>query len=848
MRSLRFLVLLLGLAVLPLAAGLWLPRAAAAQDAAVVDHAQWEKDAQGAEDALAADRVSNQALEALRERIVAWRSTFGTAQNANAAQIETVKAQIAALGPAPTEEKPDAPEIAGRRKALSDQLSKLQAPGLAAVEAYSRADGLIRQIDARIRARQASELLRLSPTPANPANWPAGVAVLTGGLHTLWKEADEAWNNPARRTELTNNLPVIVLLLAIAGILLVRGPDFIERLSVRLLTRASIRGGDIVAAVVSLGQVVVPVLGMVLLVAAILSTGMTGMRSRALISALPQAAFYFFTLRWLASWLFRSEAGHGPTLTDRPAEARFHVNTIALMAALEAFRRAFITEVRPPLSMAAQAVWAAPFVCILAIFLFRLGLILRPAQGPSAPAGTEFRDKSLRLIGTAVVAISVVAPALALVGYVAAANALIWPTVASLGLFGLILLLQRFATDIYLVATRSGEEGREALLPVLIGFGFAILALPAFALIWGARTADLSELWTRFSEGLTIGETRLSPAVLLTFLLIFAIGYALTRLTQGALKSAILPRTKLEKGVQNALISGLGYLGIFLAALVAITGAGIDLSALGYVVGALSVGIGFGLQNIVQNFVSGIILLIERPISEGDMIEVNNQTGIVKGISVRSTWIETFDRTDVIVPNADLVSGVVTNLTRHNLSGRIIIPIGVAYGSDSRKVAAILLELVEAQPLVAVDPAPAVHLVGFGPDSLNFEIRAILSDVNFKMGVQTELLHQIYQRFAAERIELPFPQRDIWLHNADAAGIVSVRPKKVVVPTAAPAAAPQSTPPAAEEAAQPPAPAPAPAAASGGTVPPDPRRIRNDPEADEAEEADRGEDGEGEGR
>ncbi len=811
MRSLRFLLVVLGLALLPVAGGLMPPRAAMAQENAAVDYAQWEKDAKTAEDSLAADRASSRALDALRERIVAWRSTFGTAQNVNAAQIETVKAQIAALGPAPTEEKPDAPEIAERRKALSDQLAKLQAPAIAAVEAYSRADSLIRQIDARIRARQAKELRRLSPTPANPANWPAGLAVLTGGVQTLWKEAGEAWNNPARRAELKNNLPVIVLLLAIAGVLLLRGSDFIERLSLRLLTRTALGGRDIVAAIVSFGQVVVPVLGMVLLVAAFRASGMMGLRSGALITALPVAAFYFFSLRWIATWLFRSD-GRAPTLTERPAEARFHVNMIALMSALEAFRLAFITEVRPPLSMAAQAVWAAPFVCIVAIFLFRLGHILRPAATASGHAATDLYSKPLRFIGTAVVAVSLVAPALALVGYVAAANALIWPTVATLALLGVIVLLQRFATDIYLVATRSGEEGRDALVPVLIGFVLMILAVPVLALIWGARTSDLAELWTRFSVGLTIGETRLSPGVLLTFLLIFAIGYAVTRLAQGALKSAILPRTSLDKGVQNALVSGLGYLGIFIAALVAINGAGIDLSALGYVIGALSVGIGFGLQNIVQNFVSGIILLIERPISEGDMIEVNGQFGTVKGISVRSTWIETFDRTDVIVPNADLVSGVVTNLTRGNLTGRMIIPLGIAHGSDTRKVEAVLREIVEAQPLVMVDPAPGVYFTGIGADSYTFEVRAILSDVNFSTTVKSEILHQVTERFAAEGIEMPFPQRDVWLRNPEALGF------------AAAARSPEQKAPPQRE-----------AAPSSAT--PDPWRISNDPDADEAEEA-----------
>lgn len=813
MRVLRGLLLGLCLGLLPVLSACLTPVAAVAQEVQEPDYKAWEAAAKRAEEALATDRASTAALEDLRSDIVDWRALFTEAQTANSAQIETVKAQIAALGPAPTEDKPDAPEIADRRKALNDQLAMLQAPGIAAVEARSRADGLIRQIDARVRARQASELLRLSPTPANPTNWPAGWAVLNQGMKTLWSEAGEAWNNPARRTELKNNLPVIVLFLAIAGVLVLRGPIFIERLSLRVQKGASMRGRDIAAALVSLGQVIVPVGGMLLLVAAIKATGMTGIRSGALIAALPQAAFYFFTARWIGAWLFRVE-GIGAALSTRPAEARFHVNMIALMMALEAFRRAFITEVRPPLSMAAQAVWAAPLVCILAIFLFRLGQLLRPRQADEAhvAAAAEFRDRILNMIGMAVMAVSVLAPVLAVIGYVAAANALIWPTVGSLGLMGMIVLLQRFATDIYLAATQSGEEGREALLPVLIGFLLTILALPLFALIWGARVTDLSEAWTRFSAGVTIGDTRLSPAVLVTFVVIFVIGYMITRLAQGALKSAILPRTRLDKGVQNALISGLGYVGVFLAALIAITGAGIDLSALGYVVGALSVGIGFGLQNIVQNFVSGIILLIERPISEGDMIEVNGQFGTVKGISVRSTWIETFDRTDVIVPNADLVSGVVTNLTRGNLTGRLIIPVGVAYGTDTRRVEAILLEIAEAQPLVMVDPAPSVFFVGFGADSLNFEIRAILSDVNFKLGVQSDILHEIAARFAAEGIEIPFAQRDLWIRNPE-----------TLVP------GPRGKAP---------KPKPAPAEKPVEITETDPSRIRNDPDADALAEGD----------
>ncbi len=733
-----------------------------------VDYAAWELDAARAEEALELASASDMTMEAVRAKLVDWRSAFLLAQSTNSARIATLRQQIAALGPVPAEGETEAEEIAARRAELNDQLTRLQAPGLAAEEAFRRADGLISEIDRTLRERQADALLELMPSPLNPANWPAAVRAVTEASSGVVQEIAVNWDKPSGRDGLIDNLPAIVALMLVALGLIWRGRHLVEGFVARIARRTGVRGTRISSLLVSLGQILIPMIGFIALSQALSLTGLLGIVGGVVADALPSIGFVVLSAYWLGGRLFPKDGTSLPPILtpDQRAEGRFLSALYGGLLGVEALRYAAIDH--QDLSDAALSVLAFPALVVAGGILVRLGRLLRlhAAGADKTPDDGGFLDRVIGLVGRGVLMIGIVGPLLAAVGYSSAAGALIFPAATSLGVIGLLFILQVLATDIYALITRSQDGARTALVPVLVGFALVLASLPLFALIWGARLADLTEIWARASEGFQLGETRISPANFVVFAAIFAFGYTLTRLFQGALKGSVLPRTKMDQGARNAVVSGVGYIGIFLAALIAINSAGIDLSGLAIVAGALSVGIGFGLQNIVSNFVSGIILLIERPVSEGDWIEVGGVQGTVRAISVRSTRIQTFDRTDVIVPNTDLVAGQVTNWTRFNLTGRLIVPVGVAFGTDTRLVERVLREIAEAQPLAVLTPPPMITFMGFGADSMNFEIRVILRDVNFSLSVRTEINHQIVARFAEEGIEIPFAQSEITLRNA----------------------------------------------------------------------------------
>jgi small-conductance mechanosensitive channel len=299
------------------------------------------------------------------------------------------------------------------------------------------------------------------------------------------------------------------------------------------------------------------------------------------------------------------------------------------------------------------------------------------------------------------------------------------------------------------------------VLGVLLTLTLLVIGIPVLLLLWGFKWGDIRSWMLGTVTEFSVGSISISITGILAGIVVFIVGFWLTKLFQRWLDRDVLERSRVDAGVRNSVRTGIGYVGVTLAALVGVAAAGIDLSQLALVAGALSLGIGFGLQNIVSNFVSGLILLAERPFKVGDWIEAGGISGTVKAINVRATEIETFQRKSVILPNSDLINASVGNWTHHNTLGRVEVAVGVSYNSDPNQVREILMSIAEDHPRVLSNPEPYVVFVNFGESSLDFDLRVYLADINFMLTVGTEIRFAIHERFKAAGIEIPFPQRDV---------------------------------------------------------------------------------------
>lgn len=731
-----------------------------------------------AEEVIAKGEASVDALDALRGQLSDFRSGALREQKSHEDRIATITERLAALGAPPPDGEAEAQDVATLRSDLHAALNDAKAPSVAAEEAYRRANGLIREIDLQVRARSADELLHLGPSPLNLIYWWQTAKVLASYASLISQEVVGNWQKDSRKVARLDTLPVIAFMMGIGLLLMLRARRWARQALGVVSKNASLRMSALYSFVTSLAQLILPIVGLMLLVGAVDLLDFFDLRGAFLLEACGVAGFALYFASWLSRSLLQPNGRQQAYLQVDESHQRILRQTITVLAlafALDALVDAVNSAHDLPEEV--LSVMRFPLLVLGGWSLIRLGKEIAKLAGTSG--GTidtnPFLTRIGILIGRFSMAAGVLGPILAAIGYGQAGSRLVFAAALSLVLiatfyifFRLIGMLTGHANQtVFAVGAEPEEKRYGALFQVTLGFAFICLAIPVLALIWGARVSELQEVWLYLQEGISFGDTRVSITDFLKFVLIFSLGYTITRLAQSALRSVVLPNTKLDTGGQNAITTGIGYLGIFLAALAAITATGLDLSSVAIVAGALSVGIGFGLQTIVSNFVSGIILLIERPIKEGDWIDVGAYSGTVKKISVRSTMIQTFDRATLIIPNADLIAGTVTNYTHKSLTGRVKVPVGVSYDSDPREVETILREIAEAHPMVLRDPAPSVVFMGFGADSLNFEIRAILRDVNWMLSARSDMNFEIMRRFDKAKIEIPFAQRDINIKNMD---------------------------------------------------------------------------------
>ncbi len=264
----------------------------------------------------------------------------------------------------------------------------------------------------------------------------------------------------------------------------------------------------------------------------------------------------------------------------------------------------------------------------------------------------------------------------------------------------------------------------------------------------------------------SMGESNLTIGLVLTLLISFIVLFVGSEWIRKILVLKILNRYQIESGTRQSIGAIVKYILILAGIYSILQTSGVDLSAFGILAGAIGVGIGFGLQNITNNFISGLIILFEQPIKIGDRIEVGEVSGDVVKISARSTTIVTNDNISIIVPNSQFIDSQVINWSHSDRNIRFNFPVGVSYQEDPEKIKKILLEVASANPGVLKTPEPEILFEDYGESSINFNLRVWTSEyINKPIVLKSQLYYEIFRRFREEEVEIPFPQRDIHLRS-----------------------------------------------------------------------------------
>lgn len=715
-------------------------------------------------------------------------------------RLDALRRQIEKLGPAPTKDQaPEAQQVAAERFRLNALAAEVSGAIKTTELAQVRARQLYSEVQSLRQGIFTSQMMRRSPSPLSLHTWEQLTSELPGASRQIFSVM-RWWLEKATGQWLElSGLIAAVFLLYVA----------LKALISRFISYRLVAGREPPPAFFEQAATagwVAPLRALPAGVAVALyaigldSLGLLFGDVEKITAAAVPALLIFVSVSALARAILqpRRPEWRLVNLATRPARAITNIITrLAGVYAADIVLQEVIRRLYLPLSI--NVVETAVVSIVTAALLFQLVrtpfepkvIAVAAPEGGGAPAiePQGHADAALpllypKLIKLPLLALAVAILGLSLLGYIGLGRFLASQVVVSGSAIVVVLLLHLAIRALLggpgtgrkpvgqVLEERAGVTAAQSgaityTLSAVLNVGLAVMAVPLILVTWGYSFQEALSWLRALIFGFEVGDFRISIARVLLAVLLFVALVLATRLIQRWLDAGVLKSKSLDQGIAHSIHTGVGYAGFLVAILVAVSYGGIDITNFAIVAGALSVGIGFGLQSIVNNFVSGLILLVERPIKVGDWVVVKGQQGYVRRIAVRSTEIETFDKASLIVPNSDLITSTVTNWTHRNALGRIAVKVGVAYGADPERVREILKQVGKENATIMQYPPPSVSLENFGASALEFSLSATVPDVNKAGGVQSELRFAILKAFREAGIEMPYQQHDVHLRDLD---------------------------------------------------------------------------------
>lgn len=692
---------------------------------------------------------------------------------------------IATLGPEPKDdEAAESAELSDRRHGLQVRITRTLASLKQAEIAIIRGEQFLQNmVDVR-REELWDKLKARAPIPLLPSTWSRAlldVRIITSLLRAAtsdWVKStvdDAQWKRSAGIISATLLLSIFLgwplrlfLLRRFGQVPGISDPSYLRRF--------------IAAPIEGIGRGLLPALALVSVLVVLISLELIQGIFASFISTVVSNFVVFLLIATTAQVTFAPSRPEWRLVPFTDDSAKLAAHRFVMLAAILAIANTLAVATQwVPVSLELVSVFTLFFgtACSFSVIL----LMQEKVWVSSSEAGETFsRDGKKRniwpRIRNLVSIVAVAAPMAGLFGYIGVTAYLLINIILTGLLFaGMALLHGLFGEAVKIILSdradlpgpmrrfaKMGDGTRSTLAFSLTSlFDLVILIAASFVAmsVWGMQPEDIYTTANKALQGFSIGSYTFSLTSFFLAAFLFVAVLLGTRAIQWVIEDRIFPHTNLDRGIKDSLSKAIWYVGLITGAFIAVSTLGIDFSNFAIVAGALSVGIGFGLQNLVNNFVSGIILLIERPLKVGDWVVVGAQEGHVKRINVRSTEISTFQKATVIVPNADILSNSLTNWTHRDPEGRVDIIIGVAYGSNVEKVKETLLKCAKDHDEVKSYPEPDVLFMDFADSSLLFELRAYVKSIEKRIKIASDIRYAIDAAFRENKIEIPFPQRVI---------------------------------------------------------------------------------------